>query len=96
VLKSTNELRLHFSRSPHEATELDRKRTKLKTETVRPHKNTYTVGHRKGGYFVKNQSILMPFSLSEFKMNGKCMNFTHLTQIIIPGGITSPKENLLA
>jgi len=44
----------------------------------------HTVGHKKGAdfcNFVKNQQILMQFSLLDFEMNDTCenMNFTHLT-----------------
>jgi len=46
----------------------------------------YTVDHKKSrlifvGNFIKNQWILMQFSLLDLEMNDKCdsMNFTHLT-----------------
>jgi len=46
----------------------------------------YTVGHEESSQlifvrnFVKNQLILMQFSLLDFEMNGTCegINFTHL------------------
>jgi len=40
----------------------------------------YTRGPQKGAVTVKNQQILMQFSLIDLKMNGTCdsTNFTHL------------------
>ena len=52
--------------------------------------NIYTVSHKKWSQlifvcnFVKNQRILMQFSLLELTMNCTCegVNFTHITQLI--------------